>query len=78
MKHVTKILDVKGAVTDVELIARDGDVENIDGLIIRGRIRFRDGDLMFYVDNDQKYGCIYEKNDNNVQKVNLSVTDLEG
>ena len=77
MEHKTKILEVKGAVADVELIAKDGNLDDVNGLIIRGRIRFHDGDLEFYVDNSKKYGCIYEKDDKNVERVNLSTTDME-
>ena len=58
-----KVYTLKGAETTLEIVSKDGNIEDVDKLIIRGVINLGKDQLEFYIDNEKKYGCVYELKD---------------
>ncbi len=51
---------IRGARTTLTVVSKDDTLDDVDKLIIRGVIVIGDDELEFYVDNEKKYGCVYE------------------
>jgi len=61
--NVTKI---EGARTTLEIITVDGKTDDLGRMIIRGVIEAGDDRIEFYIDNDKKYGCLYERKETTI------------
>ena len=71
-----KKVGIKGARTDLHLVSRSDDVNDVNGLIVRGTMTFEDVELEFYIDNKKNYGIIYEYSRKH-DTLNLDETSLE-
>ena len=65
---------IKGAKTTIEMVnvtAINGTTD-LSKVILRGVVDVGDGNqIEFFIDNDKKYGCIYEMKEKEVVKVDL-------
>lgn len=69
----------KNARTDLEVISKkwgDTTVDTETG-IIRGIITIGDDCIEFYIDNEKKYGRLWEYKKGTTTQVNLDITEME-